>query len=149
MGQTKQDPYKYQGSGQIWMRHINKHGYDVYTEILGTYKTKEELKEAGLNYSKFWDIVNSRKWANLKEETGDGGYYPCSEEVREKIRQSNIKRGPRTEETKEKIKKAKLGHYVSEETKIKLSRPRRPMSEETKIKLRGPRGPQKNPRTKK
>jgi len=34
LGYTKRkDPYKYKGSGDYWTKHINKHGYDVTTEI--------------------------------------------------------------------------------------------------------------------
>ena len=48
LGKTSYDPFKYKGSGTYWKRHIKKHGDDVITEILGSYETKEMLKEAGL-----------------------------------------------------------------------------------------------------
>jgi hypothetical protein len=68
------DPQKYQGSGKWWMHHINKHGYDVTTEIIKECQTNEELKEWGKYYSKLWDIVASKDWANIREESGDGGF---------------------------------------------------------------------------
>jgi len=34
LGKTIQNPYKYQGSGEYWIPHIKKHGYDVTTKIL-------------------------------------------------------------------------------------------------------------------
>jgi hypothetical protein len=80
LGYTKRkDPYTYQGSGKHWINHINKHGYDVTTEILKECSTKDEIKEWGLYYSKLWNIVEekdgdgNKTWANLKEECGDGG----------------------------------------------------------------------------
>ena len=73
LGKTTQDPFTYKGSGKRWGNHINKHGYDVTTEILRECQTNEEVKEWGLYYSALWNIVESRDWANLKEEYGDGG----------------------------------------------------------------------------
>ena len=73
LGKTTQDPFKYKGSGKRWGNHINKHGYDVTTEILKECSTNEEIKEWGIHYSNLWNIVDSREWANLKPEYGDGG----------------------------------------------------------------------------
>lgn len=80
LGYTKRkDPHKYKGSGKHWTNHINKHGYDVTTEILKECSAKDEIKEWGLYYSKLWNIVEekdengNKTWANLKEECGDGG----------------------------------------------------------------------------
>jgi hypothetical protein len=76
---TSKDPHKYKGSGNIWILHINKHGYDVTTEILKECQTQAEIKYWGLYYSTLWDIVNTKDdqgrkiWANLKPELGDGG----------------------------------------------------------------------------
>ena len=80
LGKTiRMDPHVYQGSGEYWVPHIKKHGYDVTTEILRECETTEELKEWGLYYSNLWNIVDERDengnktWANLKPEEGDGG----------------------------------------------------------------------------
>lgn len=73
LGKTTQDPFKYKGSGKRWGKHINKHGYDVTTEILRECSTNEEVKEWGTHYSNLWNIVDSTEWANLKPEYGDGG----------------------------------------------------------------------------
>ena len=70
---TAKDPHRYKGSGKIWIRHIKKYGYDVETEILKECDSKEEVKEWGLYYSHLWDVVNSKEWANLIVESGDGG----------------------------------------------------------------------------
>lgn len=72
--QTKRkNPFKYPGSGKHWRSHLNFHGYDFSTEIIGVYETKEELKEAGIHYSNLFNIVESNEWANLRIEDGDGG----------------------------------------------------------------------------
>lgn len=70
---SKQDPYKYSGSGKIWKRHLKKYGYYFTTEILATCSTIEELKQLGLYYSKLWNIVENTEFANLVVESGDGG----------------------------------------------------------------------------
>lgn len=67
------DPYRYPGSGKHWRAHINHHGYDISTKILGTYDTMQELKEAGIYYSNMYNVVESEEWANLRIEDGDGG----------------------------------------------------------------------------
>jgi hypothetical protein len=73
LGYTKQDPQKYPGSGVKWNRHLKKHGKDVITEVLETCETKEEVKLKGRHYSDLWNVVESKEWANLKREEGDGG----------------------------------------------------------------------------
>lgn len=73
LGYTKQDPYKYKGSGVRWNNHIKKHGYDVTTEIIFQSESKEEVAETGRVYSELWDVVGSDNWANLMVESGDGG----------------------------------------------------------------------------
>lgn len=80
LGKTsRKDPHKYKGSGNYWIPHIKKHGYNVTTEVLRACSTNEELKHWGLYYSDLWNIVDERDengkktWANLKPEAGDGG----------------------------------------------------------------------------
>lgn len=93
LGKTVQDPYTYRGSGKYWNNHINKHGYEVDTKILCECKTQEEVKERGLYYSKLWNVVESKEWANLKEETGDGFSSEQSKRMHSnaKYRKRNIK----------------------------------------------------------
>lgn len=74
LGKTvSSNPHKYRGSGKIWSLHIKKHGYDVTTEILFETEDKDLLRDVGLHYSKLWNVVESKDWANLTEENGDGG----------------------------------------------------------------------------
>lgn len=72
--QTKRkDPFLYTGSGKYWKSHLEKHGCDISTEILGTFETKQKLREAGKYYSELYNVVESTEWANLRIEDGDGG----------------------------------------------------------------------------
>ena len=84
LGKTVNDPYTYKGSGKIWKHHIKKHGYDVTTEILLETEDETELRETGLKYSELWNIVESKSFANLKPEDGDGGARIFTEESRMK-----------------------------------------------------------------
>lgn len=93
LGKTKsKDPYKYQGSGIVWKRHIEKHGYDVTTSILLMTEDKQELKNTGLFFSKLFDEVNSKEWANLMEEYGQGGAWNkgLTSDTDERVRKNAI-----------------------------------------------------------
>lgn len=70
---TKTDPYKYQGSGKYWKKHIRKYGYNVSTEILGCYNNEYECSIEALKFSEENNIVNSKLWANLQNENGYDG----------------------------------------------------------------------------
>lgn len=69
---TKEDPHRYCGSGVVWSKHLKKHGRECKTDILLATEDKNELKETGIFFSKLWNIVESKEWANLTEEKGDG-----------------------------------------------------------------------------
>jgi len=103
LGKTiSKDPYNYTGSGKLWKRHINKHGYDVKTEILLVTEDKIELKEAGIYYSTLWNIVKSKEFANLIPESGDGGARVWTTESRKNL--SDATKGKkRTEESKKEL----------------------------------------------
>lgn len=73
LGKTNRvDYHLYPGSGVRWKRHLNKHGYDYTTTVLLETDDKEELKEIGLFFSKLFNIVKSKEWANFQDEKGDG-----------------------------------------------------------------------------
>lgn len=67
------DPFVYKGSGVYWKKIITKYKPEIKTTILGHYKTNNDLREAGIYYSKLFNIVEDSTWANLIEEIGDGG----------------------------------------------------------------------------
>jgi hypothetical protein len=85
------DPHSYQGSGKVWRRHIKKHGYDVTTKILFESNNPDEIKAIGVYYSNLWDVVESKEFANLVPEMGDGGTMPWTEKSRQKL--SNTLKG--------------------------------------------------------
>lgn len=72
---TTRNPYTYRGSGWSWKPHIKKHGNDVDTYIIGTYETRKELREAGIYYSKIWNVIESDEWANRIPEGGSNLYW--------------------------------------------------------------------------
>lgn len=122
---TKHDPHKYKGSGKMWKQHLIEHGCNYTTEILFESSSREEIKQKGTYYSKLWNIVKSKHWANQKIESGDGGWTPSSGKT------PWNKGTPMTAEQKRKIsntKKGKLkgnnnpfyGKQHSDETKEKL-----------------------------
>jgi len=90
LGKTAKDPFKYEGSGKWWKRHIKKHGYDVTTDILLETDSNDEIRKEGLYYSKLWNIVESRDWANLTIEKGDGGDTSDSEGFKESMKRQSI-----------------------------------------------------------
>jgi hypothetical protein len=101
-----------------------------------------------VTFSKPW-LKGRPAWNRGK--TGLGG-YKWSEESKNNLSKAMFgnKRGlgiPCSEEKKEKIRQALIGHEVPGETRNKISKTLsdRTFSEERKEKLRGPRGPQKNP----
>ena len=64
---------KYKGSGVYWNRVLKAHPeYTITTTVLGLFN-EEELIKNGLYYSRLWNIVESKEWANLIDESGDGG----------------------------------------------------------------------------
>lgn len=87
LGKTIQNPYKYKGSGIHWCRHLSKHGNNVTTEILKECQNNDEVKYWGQYYSDLWNVVDDTAWANLKPETGDGGFGKMSALTKVKIKQ--------------------------------------------------------------
>ena len=76
LGKTTKNPFTYLGSGKIWKRHIKKHNLtinDIRTEIILETNDVNELIEKGLELSLLYNVVESKEWANLREESGDGG----------------------------------------------------------------------------
>ena len=86
---TKENPHTYHGSGKIWIRHLKKHGYDYKTEIFLATENEKELKETGIFFSRLWNIVESKEWANLMEEKGDG----IDSNIAKRINEEKVKNG--------------------------------------------------------
>jgi hypothetical protein len=79
LGKTVQNPHEYRGSGKHWLRHLKKYGNDVSTEILAECETIEDFRIIASEYSDKLNIVESKEFANLVPETGDGGDTSLSE----------------------------------------------------------------------
>ena len=107
LGKTKQNPFKYVGSGTDWKTHLKEHGNDVTTEILNECQSDEELNYWGRYYSELWNIVERSDWANRIPETGAGQGRKIgtihSEETRKKISEKAKLRPQMTEEHRRKI----------------------------------------------
>ena len=79
LGQTKENPHEYLGSGIDWRQHISEYGNDIETYILFNSTNWEELKFWGKYYSNYYQVVSAQDdfgnkiWANRIPETGGGG----------------------------------------------------------------------------
>jgi len=74
LGKTIRDPKTYQGSGLYWKRHLKEHGTNIDTQILLATDNEDEFKKTAIFFSKLFNIVESKEWANFREETGHGGF---------------------------------------------------------------------------
>lgn len=119
LGYTTKDPHTYVGSGLYWSKHLLKHGNDVTTKVLFESNNKSEIKEKGLYYSNLYDVVNSNEFANLVEETGQGG-ITCKPGSDSWIRMTQKDKYNLTEEGLKAIKDA-VSKPKSDSTKSKMS----------------------------
>lgn len=125
LGQTRsKDPHKYPGSGKHWSAHLKKHGKNYTTEILRECLTTDELAQWGQYYSKLWNVTESKEWANLKPETGEGGWYLIGDlnpqkrpEVRKKTSEGMKKflaDNPKTDAQKKKHSEWNKSYWTAE-----------------------------------
>jgi hypothetical protein len=70
---TKDDPYKYPGSGKHWKKHLKIHGRNIWTNVVFQSYDQEEVTRVALFLSRHWDVVKSRDWANEIDEDGRTG----------------------------------------------------------------------------
>ena len=134
---VKENVSSYRGSGKIWKDRIKKYGpANVKTIWVSEwFNEPESLVDFALLFSEIHNIVESSDWANCRPETGiDGGFISnafnsldaiakrsksqlgvsCPQRGR-KGRPSKLKDVPKTEETKQRMRKPK-----SPEHKAKL-----------------------------
>ena len=117
LGKTVQDPNKYKGSGTYWLRHLNKYGQEHTTEILFETDDKELFREKALYYSNLYNVVESKEWANIVPEQGDGGDTTMSPAYQSHIASGNFLYGEKngfygkkhTEEYKRRMSELKMG----------------------------------------
>lgn len=105
---SRDNCYRYNGSGSYWTAHLSKHGKDISTEILFESSNRDEVSKRGIELSKELDIVRSKEYANLTIEDAQTTAEPLQRpEVRKKRNESMIIRIKKYGLT-EKEKEAKL-----------------------------------------
>ena len=77
LGKTEQNNvHEYLSSGDNWTSHIDENKFtfkDIKTDILFESDDKAIFKEKCIHYSKLFNVVQSKQWANIVEEQGSGG----------------------------------------------------------------------------
>lgn len=139
-GKTTKDPFKYDGSGTKWKKHIDYYGrIHVETIWYQLFEDIDECRNYALKFSEENNIVESKDWANLIQE--DGLWF--KPETRRKMseaklgKSSHMKGKIHSEETKQKIRIKQTGKKASEETKLKMSESGgHAQTEESKQKIR-------------
>lgn len=143
---TKKNPLNYLGSGKHWKRHINKHGIENVETVWVSepFTDKDDLEDFSLFFSDFFDIVNSKEWANLREENGIDGAPKGVRHPENVIRifvenhtglfgeKNHFYNKKHTEESKNKMRAKKIGAHnpnyngksFTEETLKKLRKPK-------------------------
>lgn len=138
----KADPYKYLGSGLIWLRHLKQHGADIDTLELWKFDDVRECEKFALSFSQKNNIVESKEWANLRPENGRDGAAVGSrgnlgsengmfnrkhtEESLEKMRTNRKGKGAQHGSANPRYGKPGTftGKVHSEETRLKMSKPK-------------------------
>lgn len=115
----KTDFRKYPGSGTGWKALLAKHPGPVFTCLLFSTDSKDELAEAGLHYSDFFDVVDNPDFANRIPESGyviDPDLYAliASRQSPEWLSERGRRGGNRTKEKKSGIFREDLQHLRSE-----------------------------------
>lgn len=125
---TQKNPYKYNGSGSHWIKHIKKHGKKIETLWVYLFNDIDTLVSVALALSEMYDIVNSDFWSNQMVEDGLSGY---NSEQSKSIQNNLIKDGKhyfQSEEhsvrvTKQNFDRVESGihNFQSDTHKIKVS----------------------------
>jgi hypothetical protein len=132
-GKTIRNPFKYNGSGKYWQRHIKTYGCFIDTIEVYGFDSQELCTQFALKFSLDNNIVESKNWANLILEDGinvppsgaglkrKNSSIEASRIKRTGQKRSNefckymsllkigIKTGPSSNEKKHKIRIKKLG----------------------------------------
>lgn len=149
LGQTtRSDYHEYPGSGKYWKYHLKKHGLDYSTTLILECKSKELLRFWGQYFSREWNVVEDPNWANLMEESGDGGAPGRKFTEEHRSRLSESLKGKNT--TKGRIPWNKgLVDVFSEESRRRMSESHKNCSQETRDKIsNGNRGKKRSDDTK-
>ncbi len=125
-GMTRRNPFKYNGSGKYWKRHVAKYGKDQIktVEVYG-FDEQSICTEFALRFSHDNNIVESREWANLQLENGVDGALPGKDHHIHSIINPMLGK-THTLESRNKIRRVGAEHWAfgktqSDETKKKRS----------------------------
>ena len=113
------NPFKYNGSGKYWCRHIKKHGKQhVKTIELYGFDKEQLCSEFALKFSKDNNIAESDDWANLVDENGKHGQVlGFKHSKKSKLKMSISSKDKITsEETKRKLSNTLKGRILSPTT---------------------------------
>lgn len=118
-------------------------GFNIFTEELRSKLSNKKKGRVGPNKGKKFSEETRRKMSEARKGIKLGS---CSEEIKEKIRQSNLGK-KRSIETKRKLSKSLSGRKLSEQTKEKMSnfQKGRIKSEEERKNISESKKGQKNP----
>lgn len=72
---TTQNIEKYPGSGKVWTRHLKKHKVKPVHLWSSDWYYDTSIIRFALKFSRINKIVESKKWANLKDENGIDGNF--------------------------------------------------------------------------
>lgn len=122
----KQHPDNYLGSGKYWKKHIKKHGEEfVKTTWCQLFTDEKQLIDYAIKFSEENNIVDSKEWANLKNENGlDGGMEKgwWSEEQRKNISDRQKQRWANGVYDPEKLRLSRIGFKQPQSQKDKVSK---------------------------
>jgi hypothetical protein len=128
---VRNDVDKYQGSGRRWKGHLKKHKVRPDHLWNSDWYYDTSIQRFALKFSNMNKIVESDKWANLKNEDGldtlNFNLYNGSERHIENARKSMAKNrkpfsGTHSEKTRNLLSEKNKARIVSDETKQKLSK---------------------------
>ena len=89
--------YSYLGSGVYWKQHLLKHGKKIKTTIIKTCNTQDEARDIGIFYSKQFNIVESKEYANLMIEDARSSFYKNGDPIVKDLNKSARSRKRRRE----------------------------------------------------
>jgi hypothetical protein len=129
----------YHGSGTYWKRHLKQHGKDIKTTVLFSTENKTEFKKVATEYSLRFDVVNSKEWANLIIEEGQGGNTIIDKTIHSQKTSFGIKNSENYPKLLEHLKEQRKINQplAAKAAKEKLTGV--PKSEEHKYNMRGKR----------
>lgn len=140
--------HRYKGSGVVWTKHMQEHGFDVKVGLLGFYIDEDRCLNAAKTFSIENNIVDSDEWANLVIETGRMGASMIGErnpfygkkhspEVIEKIRVQKLGKSVNKGAYQSPEKRAKISASLKgkKNQAVALALTGRKLSEETKAKI--------------